>query len=847
MTNLRFLNIAFFFFAFTLPSLNAQIIYVKSDGTGNGSSWGQAKNDLRQTLKTAPKGSQIWVAKGTYSPTSCTTCTDADRRFSFEIPDSVAVFGGFSGTETALYQRNWKSNPTILSGNIDRDTTFKNNSFNVIFTKYVSKAMILDGFTISDGNANDTTGIERTVSGGGWYNDGRNTGFFSSPSVNNCIFQNNRAKSFGAAMINNAGFGGRCESVISKCTFLNNSSGGEGGAVRNMGLFNGYCAPHFSFCQFSNNHAGFAGGAVFNDGVSGVCNPTFTNCRFTFNLTDTYGGAMYNIGKSGVCSPTITNCLFWGNKAFSAAGIYCLGSEKGNSSPRITNCVFYKNEANTCSSVYANANDTTGKSAPVLLNCIIWGNLATTAPYIRSIESTPFLDYSIIDAPNQAAVFQGNINGRGACGTHVLYNQSPMFINPDNGDFRIIPPSPAINSGIDTTVLNIGLTVDLDSFPRIVGTRIDMGVFEYNPAFYAPPHLEQSPISATVCEREVVVLKSTFSGASPLFFQWYKNGVLLPNETNDSLKFSNGIVLSDSGAYKCIARNLLNIKDSSAVGNIKTKPTLPLSISLQASQTPSCQGDTVTLSATWANGGTRPKFDWRINDESVGLGDSVTTFKAAFNSIWWRYSCHVTTSEQCVLPRTAFSNEVQYMNIQPRLLPTIALSASKLELCPKETIVFTTTSTSMGATPQYQWWRNGLVINNLAATYRTDSLKSGDMILVIATSSERCLVASKVASNTVSPKVNLCNGVFENLEKQVVLFPNPSSENRFTLTGLDQFSGEKTVSVFNANGQLIFSKIIKKEEKEAVLAVPKDWANGLYWVKIATNERHFYKKWLFAK
>ena len=168
-------------------------------------------------------------------------------------------------------------------------------------------------------------------------------------------------------------------------------------------------------------------------------------------------------------------------------------------------------------------------------------------------------------------------------------------------------------------------------------------------------------------------------------------------------------------------------------------------------------------------------------------------------------------------------------------------------MCSKETVIFSTHATALGTTPQYQWFRNNLVINNLAPSYTTDSLRAGDSIRVIATSSERCLTTPKAPSNAVAPKVNLCNGVLENFEKQVFLFPNPSTETRFTLSGLDFFSGEKTVSVFNAHGQIVFSKTIKNEGAYVVFDLKKSLSNGFYWVKIAAADGQFYKKWVLER
>ena len=94
--------------------LYSQIIYVSEDGTGDGSSWNQAAGDLRDVLLSAQPGDEIWVASGTYRPDECSDCDQEDRDDSFEIPNQVQVYGGFSGTETQRIQRDWINNETCL-------------------------------------------------------------------------------------------------------------------------------------------------------------------------------------------------------------------------------------------------------------------------------------------------------------------------------------------------------------------------------------------------------------------------------------------------------------------------------------------------------------------------------------------------------------------------------------------------------------------------------------------------------------------------------------------------------------------------------------------------------------
>ncbi len=54
---------------FAVPAF-AGIIYVKSSGTGGGTTWATAYTDLQLALSVAKSGDEIWVAAGTYFPTT---------------------------------------------------------------------------------------------------------------------------------------------------------------------------------------------------------------------------------------------------------------------------------------------------------------------------------------------------------------------------------------------------------------------------------------------------------------------------------------------------------------------------------------------------------------------------------------------------------------------------------------------------------------------------------------------------------------------------------------------------------------------------------------------------------
>ena len=111
--------------------LTKRICYVKKDakGSNNGENWQDALTELSTALDfakahqkefTEKEPLQIWVAGSanySYSPKVGDGIT-ADKA-TFAMVKNVKIYGGFAGNETALLQRNWYANPTVLSGRIN--------------------------------------------------------------------------------------------------------------------------------------------------------------------------------------------------------------------------------------------------------------------------------------------------------------------------------------------------------------------------------------------------------------------------------------------------------------------------------------------------------------------------------------------------------------------------------------------------------------------------------------------------------------------------------------------------------------------------------------------------------
>ncbi|MDM8528872.1 DUF1565 domain-containing protein [Anaerolineales bacterium HSG24] len=180
--------------AFTIQRAGgATTVYVDADSTAaspDGTSWGTAYKTLSDALSKTMSGDTIWVADGTYKPT-----TGTDRTASLTLVSGVAVYGGFNGTETALAQRDYTNNVTILSGNIGTTGTKTDNSYHVLVG---ADSATIDGFTVTGGYADADESDPRNRKGGGMINYIDVTGV--SPTLNNMIFDDNYAEEGGAIL-----------------------------------------------------------------------------------------------------------------------------------------------------------------------------------------------------------------------------------------------------------------------------------------------------------------------------------------------------------------------------------------------------------------------------------------------------------------------------------------------------------------------------------------------------------------------------------------------------------------------------------------------------------------------
>ena len=504
-------------------------IFVNLDASGNndGTSWNNAYNNLQTAIANAQTGDEIWVAKGTYRPT-----LETDRTISFVLKNGVKMYGGFAGSETNINQRDITNNVTELSGDLGTQGNNTDNSYHVVDISNTTSSSVLNGFTITGGNA-DSFSSNRN-SGGGIY------GYQSSAVLANLVVANNSANFGGGIYL------GDGQNQLTNISLIDNYARDNGG-----GLYNNSTSPIINNVTFGGNIAADDGGAIYNYRDS---SPKITEVNFLNNTADR-GGAIYNgfsstsvidraIFKDNIAvvagggiyngdrASTTANSLFVGNISPYGAGVY-----NNSTNSRVINSTFVANQGRFGAAITNRGNET-----PSIVNSIIWNN-----------ES--FSSNSIVNIDSANTIISNSIIEDGYNGSSI-YTNDPQFVDADNLDYRLAGNSVALDAG--STNEDTDYDLDLAGNARIVGSAIDLGAYEgaaVSPVPVIPTIMQQQVIyvdadatgakSGTSWSNAYTDLKQAIASA-PFGSQiWVAEGIYKPSQSDRDVSFEleNGVAV----------------------------------------------------------------------------------------------------------------------------------------------------------------------------------------------------------------------------------------------------------------------------------------------------------------
>jgi predicted outer membrane repeat protein len=408
-------------------------IYVDDDAPGpvhDGTSWITAFTDLQQALVPAASGDQIWVAEGTYTPTSGT-----DRGAVFTLQEGVAIYGGFvAGGDMST--RDWEAHPTTLSGEIGDQETMDDNSYNVLAGNGLGATTLLDGFIVWHGYADGTQGCPGTACGGGLRLED------ASPTLSHLRIEANYGSMDGGGVIVQSG-----NPAFSDVTFDENTSALTGGGlavhsatvsleevvfVSNMaahggGMVCGNCTATLDGASFSANVVTYNGAGLLQDGGSVTIEDSdfsgntagqdgggldlmvgtteLTQVDLTGNSATDHGGGLFN----SAASVTVIDSTFTGNTALYGGAI----SSDGTTT--IRDCTFEENSASQAGGAILN------QGTLNLAGSLLRANTAANGAGLHHYHAGP--------ATIVSTRFLGNIASSSGGGLYAMSNSTLTLAN----------------------------------------------------------------------------------------------------------------------------------------------------------------------------------------------------------------------------------------------------------------------------------------------------------------------------------------------------------------------------------------------------------------------------------
>ena len=209
----------------------------------------------------------------------------------------------------------------------------------------------------------------------------------------------------------------------------------------------------------TNNVAAGDGGALY---LQSNNSPTIINVIFSDNFASEEGGAIFVESSNGL---SISNSLFINNQGLGGGAIHTNFVRVLN----VTNSTFYNNRGGNGDSIFTSRNN---DDRPTIVNNIFADNsgiertqIAQTNPNTNLTISNNIINGSFPTIGNNNITGENNIT-----------NEEPIFVDPENNDFRLQTNSPGIDAGDNEP---IDLEEDIIGNPRIFNDIIDIGAYEY--------------------------------------------------------------------------------------------------------------------------------------------------------------------------------------------------------------------------------------------------------------------------------------------------------------------------------------------------------------------------------
>ena len=498
--------------------------------------------------------------------------------------------------------------------------------------------------------------------------------------------------------------------------------------------------------------SGTASGHIFNSGVTTITyalsNSPATNCSFTVTVnTNVVPSVTINANNTSIC--TGGTIVFTANPTNGGNNPSYHWKQNGNN-VGTDSVILQTDQLSNNDVISVVMTSSMGCANPVLdtSNAI---TVTVTPPYITPTISITASSTTI--CPGTPVTFHATSTNGGV--PHYAWYVNGSFVNGwysvDTFQTSTLVPGDKVKCVLTSSLACVtAVSTGSNEITMTAGT--------------VAPTVSIAASDTTICPGTLVTFTATpTNGGSNPHYEWAVNGAEVGTNSNvyQSSSLSNGdtvkvYMTSSSG---CVSPAL-------AISNkiTMTVSTVTPSVTINATATSICTGQSVTFTATPTNGGNNPVYEWTVNNNAVNIVNS-NVYQSSTLHNGDQVKVSMVTSIGCASPGQVFSNTIN-MTVNNGITPSVTMATSAESICAGTLVTFWASPISgAGDHPSYQWKVNGNNVGTDSSAWQSSLLSNGDVIRVAMTSSLGCAnpptvlshdsVTMIVSSTPVTPSVTI--------------------------------------------------------------------------------------------
>ncbi|MGN6648378.1 MAG: T9SS type A sorting domain-containing protein, partial [Cytophaga sp.] len=350
------------------------------------------------------------------------------------------------------------------------------------------------------------------------------------------------------------------------------------------------------------------------------------------------------------------------------------------------------------------------------------------------------------------------------------------------------------------------------------------------------PSVTASSSATTICAGTSITITGTPSnGDSTPAYQWKKGGIAISGATNAT--YTTTTAANNDSYTVTMTSNATCTTTASATSpavvitvSSSVTPTIAIDV---APSTTIYEGQTLTFSATYTNGGTAPAFQWKKSGTAISgaTNTSYTTAAAANND---SYTVTMTSNSSCASVSQVTSNAVAItVNPNPPFDSNVSGPAS---VTSNQTGVTYSVTDQPGMT--YTWSVpagativSGQGTNSIVVDFGSSS---GNVTLVETNP------AGQTSTITLAVTVSTATAVLvSSAESAVKVYPVPCAE-RITIDLHESVTAALSYTIVDAQGNIVLMNTISYSGTPITIEMP--FAQGMYELIITWNEHRAIQK-----